>query len=194
MSTYPSFFFSLTLVLFSSSALAADHVPARDAAKLHRAGDTAAAIAIWQPLASEGDVNAAFNLGTVHQHGDGVARNPAEAMKWYRIAAERGDRESQSRLGAMYLNGEGTAKNEKEGWRWINQHRVAHLHHDHHPEMQAWRQQARELIAVRDRRESFLASRRNSDQVMADLRRRAGMSIATQDAPQFASGQLPAAN
>jgi hypothetical protein len=151
MSTYPSFFFSFALVLFSSPALAADHVPARDAAKLHRAGDTAAAIAIWQALASKGDVNAAFNLGTIHQHGDGAARNPTEAMRWY-------------------------------------------LHHDHHPEMQAWRQQAAELIAVRDMRENLLASRRNSDQVMADLRRRAGMSIATQDAPQFASGQLPAAN
>jgi len=50
-----------------------------EAAKLHRAGDTAAAIAIWQPLATKGDVNAAFNLGTIHQHGDGVAKNPVEA-------------------------------------------------------------------------------------------------------------------
>ena len=149
----------------------------RDAAKLHRAGDTAAAIAIWQPLAVKGDVNAAFNLGTLHQHGDGVAKNLPEALKWYRIAAERGDRESQSRLGAMYLNGEGTAKDEKEGWRWINEHRVAHLHHDHHPQMQAWRQKAAQLIAEGERREAASAARRDAARVMADLQRRATRSL-----------------
>ena len=117
-----------------------------DAAKRHRSGATAAAMAFWVPLAQQGDANAAFNLGTIHQYGDGVAKNPAEALKWYRIAAERGDREAQSRLGAMYLNGEGTAKDEKQGWRWINEHRVAHLHHDHHPQMVAWRAQAAKLI------------------------------------------------
>jgi hypothetical protein len=73
-------------------------------------------------------------------------------------------------------------------------HRVAHMHHDHHPQMQAWRQQAAELIAARDMRESALASRRNGDQVMADLRRRAGMGITAQGAPQLASGRLPTPN
>jgi TPR repeat protein len=100
----------------------------------------------------------------IHEHGDGVAKNLTEALKWYRIAAEKGDRASQSRLGTMYLNGEGTAKNEKEGWRWINEHRVAHLHHDHHPHMVAWRKQAADLIEARDLRESALAARRNGDQ------------------------------
>ena len=165
-----------------------------EAAKLHRAGETAAAMAIWLPLAKGGDVNAAYNLAVIHQYGDGVPKNLPEALKWYRVAAEKGDHESQSRLGAMYLNGEGTAKNEKEGWRWINEHRVAHLHHDHHPQMQAWRKQAAELIAERDMREAALASRRNSDQVMADLRRRAGMTVAVQAAPQVAAGTLQSAN
>jgi TPR repeat protein len=162
-----------------------------DAAKRHRAGDTAAAMAFWVPLAQKGDANAAFNLGTIHQYGDGVAKNPAEALKWYRIAAERGDRESQSRLGAMYLNGEGTAKDEKQGWRWINEHRVAHLHHDHHPQMVAWREQAAKLIDERDRREAFAASRSDSARVMAELKRRAG----TPDAVQLAAGRsAPASN
>jgi hypothetical protein len=58
----------------------------------------------------------------------------------------------------------------------------------------AWRRQAAELIAARDLRENHLASRRNGDQVMADLRRRVGMIVAAHAAPQLASGQLPAAN
>lgn len=166
----------------------------RGAAQLHKAGDTAVAMAIWLPLAKAGDVNAAYNLAVIHQYGDGVPKNLPEALKWHRVAAEKGDRESQSRLGAMYLNGEGTAKNEKEGWRWINEHRMAHLHHDHHPQMQAWRKQAAELIAERDMREAALASRRTGDQVMADLRRRAGMSVTAQPAPQLVAGTLQPAN
>ena len=177
--------------ILSGAVFAADGAAFRDAAKHHRAGDTAAAIAIWQPLAQKGDANAAFTLGTLHQHGDGVAKDPAQALKWYRIAAERGDRESQSRLGAMYLAGEGTAKNEKEGWRWINEHRVAHLHHDHHPHMVAWREQAAKLIDERDRREAFAASRCDSARVMSELKRRTGVP----EAVQLAAGRsAPASN
>jgi TPR repeat protein len=185
----------LAALTLSIPAVAADPAASfADAAKRHRAGNTAAAVAFWQPLAQEGDANAAYNLAVIHEHGDGVAKNLPEALKWYRIAAEKGDRASQSRLGTMYLNGEGTAKNEKEGWRWINEHRLAHLHHDHHPHMVAWRKQAAELIEARDLRESALASHRNGDQVMAELRRRAGIDVATQATPQLASGRLPAAN
>ncbi len=164
----------LLIAAFVLPARAADR-PASfpEAAKLHRAGDTAAAIAIWLPLAKAGDVNAAYNLAVIHQYGDGVAKNLPEALKWYRVAAEKGDRESQSRLGAMYLTGEGTPKDEKLGWRWINEHRVAHLHHDHHPQMQAWRKQAAELIWASEMRESIAASRSNSVQVLAELKRRA---------------------
>jgi TPR repeat protein len=166
-----------------------------DAAKLHRAGDTAAAVAFWQPLAQKGDPNAAYNLAVIHEHGDGVAKSLPEALKWYRVAAEKGDRASQSRLGSMYLNGEGTPKNAKEGWRWINEHRVAHLHHDHHPHMQAWRKQAAELIRASDMRETLAASRGKSGQIMADLRRRAGTAVDAQPEPrpQLAAGHLHSA-
>lgn len=146
-------------------------------------------MAIWMPLAKSGDVNAAYNLAVIHQHGDGVPKNPAEALKWYRFAAERGDRVSQSQLGAMYLNGEGTQKDEKAGWRWINEHRVAHAHHDHHPQMQAWRKQAANLIWTSDMRESIAASRGNSDRVLAELKRRAAATTTARATPQIvASG------
>jgi hypothetical protein len=45
--------------ILSGAVFAADGAAFRDAAKHHRAGDTAAAIAIWQPLAQKGDANAA---------------------------------------------------------------------------------------------------------------------------------------
>ncbi|MDP1612512.1 MAG: hypothetical protein Q8M11_15780 [Sulfuritalea sp.] len=52
----------------------------RDAAKRHRAGDTVAAMAVWLPLARKGDVNAAYNLAVIHEHGDGVTKNLGEAL------------------------------------------------------------------------------------------------------------------
>lgn len=176
-----------TIAMPALSAAAGPATSFADAARLHRAGDTVSAIGFWQPLAQKGDANAAYNLAVIHEHGDGVAKNLPEAFKWYRIAAEEGDRASQSRLGTMYLNGEGTAKDEKEGWRWINEHRVAHLHHDHHPQIQAWRQRAAQLIAEGERREAIAASRRHSDQIMADLRRRAGTPEAVQIAARTGS-------
>ena len=60
--------------------------------------------------------------------------------------------------------------------------------------MLAWRKQAAELIAAREMRENYYASRRNSDQVMAYLRRRAGINVAAQSAPQLAAGKLQTAN
>ncbi len=143
------------------------------AAKLLRAGDAAGAMAIWKPLAQAGDANAAFNLGVVFHHGDGVAVDKAEAARWYRVAAERGDRDAQSRLGAMYLNGEGVARSEEAGWRWINEHRVAHLHHHHHAHMLAWREQAAQLVWASDMREKIAAGRESSARILADLQRRA---------------------
>lgn len=185
-----------TLTLFaalclSSIVLAADLT---DPAKLLRHGNAAGAIAIWQPLAAKGDINAAFNLGTVYQFGDGVQKNPAEALKWYRFAAEQGDREAQSRLGAMYLNGEGTARDEKEGWRWINAHRAEHLHHDHHPKMQAWRKQAALLIMESEQHEAVALARRDGERTLADLRRRAGPSGTGTEPLQPGVGTIYASN
>ena len=50
-----------------------------------------------------------------------------------------------------------------------------HLHHEHQPKMVAWRKQALALIEERDRREQLAATRNNSAQVLADLKRRAGI-------------------
>ena len=150
----------------------------RQAAKQHRGGETAAALLIWRRWADQGNVDAAYNLAVVHQHGDGVAINPVEAMKWYRIAAERGDHVSQYQLGLMYMNGEGVPVDKEAAHRWFTGHRAHHAHHDHTPQMVAWRRQAAALIQERDLRESLAASRANADQVLADLRRRAGMDAA----------------
>ena len=50
--------------------------------------------------------------------GEGVLKDEAEAVKWYRMAAEQGNAAAQNNLGLMYDNGEGVLKDEAEAVRW----------------------------------------------------------------------------
>jgi len=151
----------------------------RQAARLHRGGDTAAAMAIWQRWADKGDADAAYNLAVIHHHGDGVPRDAAAALVWYRKAAARDDRVSQYQVGLMYLNGEGVKADEQEAHRWFTMHRGHHAHHADTPQMKAWRTQTAAMIQERDMREALLAARRDGNDVVADLRRRAGLDPVT---------------
>ena len=147
----------------------------REAARLHKGGDTARAVVIWKSWA-ERNADAAYNLAVIHQYGDGVALDYAAAMQWYRVAAEQGDKVSQFQIGLMYQTGQGVAADAEEAHRWFTAHRRHHLHHAHEPQMVAWRQQARTLIEESDRREQLAAARRDGDRVLAELRQRAGLA------------------
>lgn len=145
------------------------------AARLHKGGDTASALVIWREWAKRGNADAAYNLAVIHQHADGVPYDPAEAARWYRHAAERGDLVSQFQLGTMYQNGEGLPTDPVKAHEWFTRNRRAHVHHHHSAQFQQWQQQARALIDERDQREAAMASRRDGDYVLAELRRRAGI-------------------
>lgn len=168
------FAFLLALAVTAGAAGVDDDL--RLAAKLHKAGDAAAAVRLWEKWADAGDIDSAYNLAVIHQHGDGVALDYVAAMRWYRLAADKGDKISQFQIGLMYQNGQGVAADADEAHRWFTVHLKHHLHHQHEPKMLAWRQQALVLIEERDRREQLAASRGNSTQVVADLKRRAGMT------------------
>lgn len=170
---------SLVAMLLTLSASANAESPRNDAAamkeaaNLLRAGESMRAIALWQPLAERGNVDAQFNLGTVYLHGDGVAVNESEALKWFRRAAERGDRQAQQQLGVMILHGRGTAADPAEGYRWIN--RKHHEHHEHAHHLTAERQRAAALIWESEMKASYARSQvDNGAQVIAELKRRAG--------------------
>jgi TPR repeat protein len=81
-------------------------------------GDFATALRELQPLAERGHAKAQFVLGFMHELGQGVARNPAEAANWYRKAAEQGEVAAQYNLSIMYETGEGVAKNIAEAAKW----------------------------------------------------------------------------
>jgi uncharacterized protein len=55
----------------------------------------------WRPPAERGKAAAQVVRGYIYQYGQGVSRDDAEAVKWYRLAAAQGDAEAQSSLGNM---------------------------------------------------------------------------------------------
>jgi len=69
-------------------------------------------------LADQGDAGAQFNLGVMYANGRGVAKDDAEAVKWFRLTAEQGNARAQFNLGVMYDNGRGVAKDAAEAVKW----------------------------------------------------------------------------
>jgi cell division septation protein DedD len=77
--------------------------------------DYSAAVAIWRPLAENGDADAAFNLGQAYRLGRGVPTNLGAAQSWFERAARKGHVDAQTTLGLLlFQNGNQTA-----GMRWL---------------------------------------------------------------------------
>src|SRR5438876_5261205 len=54
----------------------------------------------------------------MYASGEGVAKDPAEAVKWYRKAADQDYARGQYNLGKMYQRGEGVIKDAAEALKW----------------------------------------------------------------------------
>ena len=54
-----------------------------------------------------------------YAEGSGVAKDEAEAVKWYRLAADQGNASAQRNLGVMYAQGRGVAKGYAEAVMWL---------------------------------------------------------------------------
>jgi TPR repeat protein len=81
-------------------------------------GDYDGALAIWKPLAEQGDVNMQLLVGSIYDLGQGVPQDDAEAVKWYELAANQGSAKGQYQLGALYARSS-QVKNPVEGYKWL---------------------------------------------------------------------------
>ena len=61
---------------------------------------------------------AQFNLGALYAIGQGVPRDGAEAVAWYREAADQGLAAAQVNLGVMYQEGEGVPQDAVQAVAW----------------------------------------------------------------------------
>ena len=68
--------------------------------------------------ASQGNVEAAYELGLAYEKGRGVGQNLRKAEQWYRTAAEKGHAEAQNNLGGLFQDGIGVGQNYSESLQW----------------------------------------------------------------------------
>jgi TPR repeat protein len=77
--------------------------------------DYSGAVAIWRPLAENGDADAAFNLGQAYRLGKGVPLNVGAATAWFQRAAAKGNLDAQTNLGLLlFSNGD-----QAGGLKWL---------------------------------------------------------------------------
>jgi hypothetical protein len=81
-------------------------------------GDFATALRELTPAAESGDAVAQSKLGVMLAKGEGVARDPAAAVEWFRKSAAQGDPEGQYNLGVAYDVGETGASDPAQAMFW----------------------------------------------------------------------------
>jgi len=113
--------FSL-LVLFSVPAGAQSlEERMKSAAGAYERKDFAAAIAVWRPLAEQGNAEAETLLGAMYWRGEGVPRDHAAAAQWYLRAAKKGYARAQNDIGFMYGFGEGIPPADNvQAYKWLS--------------------------------------------------------------------------
>jgi len=94
-----------------------------DAKTAYDAGDYATAMRRYRVLADKGDQSAMWHIGVMHRMGLGVAKNAAEAFRWFRMAG--GFSVAEYDIATMYEEGEGVQKNKFLAIHWYC---VAMLH------------------------------------------------------------------
>jgi hypothetical protein len=115
---------SLSFILVLVSTIAAAQSPEqrmRAAAGAYGRKDFATAIAIWRPLAEQGNAEAETLLGAMYWSGEGVPRDHREAARLYLRAARQGYGRAQNDIGFMYGFGEGIPpRDDVQAYKWIS--------------------------------------------------------------------------
>lgn len=103
-------------LMIGTMALPAAAQSVRAGIEAWQKGDMEGAVAIWRPLAEQGDPDAAFNLGQAYRLGRGVPVDLGQAQNWFERAARKGHVDAQTTLGLLlFQNG-----NRVAAMRWLN--------------------------------------------------------------------------
>lgn len=78
--------------------------------------DFAAAFRDLTPLAEQGNEGAECILGKMYWNGQGVLKDPALAVKWFKLSASQGNAEAQFYLGSFYVL---PHRDISEGVKWL---------------------------------------------------------------------------
>ena len=75
--------------------------------------------ATLQSKAEAGDLVAANELGVLYRLGDGVPKDPAQALKWFQKAAAGGLPDAMFNIGTSYYNGDGVGIDDALAFGWF---------------------------------------------------------------------------
>lgn len=91
----------------------------REAVEAYRNRDFAAAMAACRPAADAGDAACENFVGELFDGGDGIAANPIEAVRWFRLSAGQGNGFAAINLGMAYATGRGVPKDLDQAESWL---------------------------------------------------------------------------
>ena len=93
-----------------------------DALAAYQSGNYKEAARQFRPLAENGDVEAAYYLGYMHEKGQGVAKDNERMRKWYQRAADAGHAKAQYKVAVGYAFGlGGLAQSDEDAAKWLQQ-------------------------------------------------------------------------
>lgn len=104
---------ALAIVLWGNVSVAADLESAKRA---YHQKDYATALRELTPLAEHGNADAQVLLGRMYMLGEGVLKDPEQAIKWFKASASQGNADAQFFLGSMYLL---PRRDIAEGVKWL---------------------------------------------------------------------------
>ena len=107
-----------TLLFVATGMSWAQSTDVQRAIDAYNEGDYAAAMAVWEPLANQGNRDAQFAMGVLYYEGHGVSKNLDEALAWFRKAANSGHPTAMFNLGVAYWEGRGLSQNFAQAVDW----------------------------------------------------------------------------
>ncbi|WP_455207625.1 tetratricopeptide repeat protein [Kaarinaea lacus] len=82
---------------------------------------------VWQekfkqqmPKAEAGDAEAQYDIATMYEKGNGVAKDMEKAFEWFTKAAKQGSDKAAYKVGYSFLRGEGVAQDDAKALQWLN--------------------------------------------------------------------------
>lgn len=120
------------VVVSMNGGVIADAPELRNRIQVLRPGDTANLevwryrsdldfIATLRRFAEQGNAAVMHRLGGMYARGQGVPRDPSEAVRWYRMAASAGNAASMTELAMMLFDGRGVPADSVEALRLLRQ-------------------------------------------------------------------------
>lgn len=88
-----------------------------------KTGDYTQALNLLKPFAERGDAEAQCIVGNIYHLGLGVAKNGAEALKWYKESAKQGYAVASNNLAGIYLTGDCDVEIDREEavkWHYLS--------------------------------------------------------------------------